>query len=107
MSKSIAMISVALEVTRFSPLPMWKFGASNGKKDHVDIRPPMLPIITVVPLSKIRVSSYYISCTCLGKTHCTYIAEERAVSEITFAETCALHSAPNEKAPIAIKNDAP
>ena len=79
-----AVSKVALEVARFRPLPIGKFGASVGGKDHVEIKPPMLPIITVVP-----------------------IAAERAVSETTFAEDCALQRAPNENAPSAIRNEAP
>jgi hypothetical protein len=35
------------------------------------------------------------------------MAEARAVSESTFAETWALQSAPKEKAPAVIKNVAP
>lgn len=96
-----AVNKVVLDVARFSPLPIGKFGASkerlanfnqqndlidspNGRKDQVDIRPPMFPIITVVP-----------------------IAADRAVSETTLAEDCALQSAPKENAPRAIRNDAP
>ncbi len=79
-----AVSSVAVEVARFSPLPMGKFGASVGGKDHVDINPPMFPIMTVVP-----------------------IAAERAVSDTTFAEDCALQRAPNENAPSAMRKEAP
>jgi len=35
------------------------------------------------------------------------MAEARAVSDSTFAETWALHSAPNEKAPAVMRNVAP
>ncbi len=35
------------------------------------------------------------------------MAAEREVSETTFAEPWALHSAPKENAPMAIKNVAP
>lgn len=81
---SRAVNKVVLEVARFSPLPIGKFGASKGKNDHVEINPPILPIMTVVP-----------------------IAAERAVSDTTLAEDCALHRAPNEKAPRAMRNEAP
>lgn len=79
-----AVSSVVLDVARFNPFPIGKFGASNGRNDQVEINPPIFPIITVVP-----------------------IAAERAVSDTTLAEDCALHSAPNENAPRAMRNDAP
>ena len=48
------------------------------------INPPIFPIMTVVE-----------------------IAADRAVSDTTLAEDCALHNAPNENAPNAIRNEAP
>ena len=48
------------------------------------ISPPRLPIMTVVDM-----------------------AADRAVSDITFADDWALHNAPNENAPSAIRNEAP
>lgn len=80
----IEAIKIVVEVARLSPFPMGKFGVSFCKKDHVEISPPIFPNITFVP-----------------------IAEERAVSDTTFAETWALHRAPNENAPLAIMKVAP
>ena len=64
-NKSVILNSrIRLDVARLRPLPMGKLGPSPGKKDQVEIRPPMFPNMTFVPM-----------------------ADERAVSETTFAET--------------------
>lgn len=57
------MKNIAACAARFNELPIRNLGASNCKKAHVEIKPPMLPIIALKPM-----------------------AEERAVSETTFAE---------------------
>lgn len=80
----IEQIRMVEEVARFKPLPIWKFGASNGRNDQVEMRPPILPNITTVP-----------------------IADDRALSDTTFADTWALQRAPKGKAPAAIINVAP
>jgi FtsZ-interacting cell division protein ZipA len=59
-------------------------GPSVEMNDQVEMSPPMLPSITFSP-----------------------IAEERAVSETTFAETWELVRAPKEKAPVVIMKVAP
>lgn len=75
---------MVLLVARLSPFPILKFGASLGKKLHVEIKPPIFPNMTTVPM-----------------------ADARAVSVTTLAEAWALHSAPKEKAPLAMMKVAP
>jgi hypothetical protein len=83
-SNTTLKIKTVVLVAKFNPLPILKFGASNGKKLHVEIRPPIFPSMTTVP-----------------------IADARAVSETTLADAWALQRAPKEKAPEAIRNVAP
>ena len=61
-----------------------QLGPSKGRNDQVEMRPPTLPNMTLVPM-----------------------AEDLAVSESTLAATCALQRAPNAKAPLAMRKVAP
>lgn len=75
----ILAIKIVLLVARLRPFPIRKLGASNDKKLHVEMRPPMLPNMTFVP-----------------------IPAALAVSEIKLAETIEFVKAPKENAPDAM-----